>query len=155
MRRKIGHIAVSAVMLAVVGGLAVAQASTDITAPETIRVISHTVKDVDLNVGDKAWGPGDSFMFSDTLYEETDTTRVGSEHGQCILQPTSGWNLCSVAVIITGRGEIMVQGALHFTPKARSFDMPITGGTGDFANVRGYAHLWGSRSNQIKLNLLP
>lgn len=159
MRRKVGYIAVSAAMLAVVSGLAVAQAATDITAPETIVLISHTVKDADVNVGDKAFGPGDSFMFLDKLFDETDQTQLGADHGQCTLQPGKGWELCNVALFITDRGQIVAQGAIHFTQETTSFDIPITGGTGDFANVRGYAHVEfldpEGNTSKITLNLLP
>ncbi len=138
MRKKVGLIAMSAALLAVVGGLAVAQAATNITAPETIILQDHTVKGAVANIGDKAFGPGDSFMSVNTLFDETDTTQVGTAHIQCISQPGKA-QLCTGALFITGRGEIIGEGVIHGS--ASSFDVPITGGTGDFANVRGYVHV--------------
>jgi hypothetical protein len=149
--------AVSAALLAVVGGLAAAQAATVITAPETIVVMSHTVKGADVNVGDKAFGPGDSFMNLSKLFDETDQTQLGDGHVQCTVQPGKGWMLCTGAFNITGRGQIVGQGAIRFTQETAPFDVPITGGTGDFANVRGYVHveLIDDTTEKDTFNLLP
>ena len=141
MRRRVGYIALSAALLAVVGGLAVAQAATDITVPETIVLISHTVKEANVNVGDNSFGPGDSFMFVTKSFDETDQTQLGGSHVQCTIQPGKGWQFCTGAFIITGRGQIVGEGAVQFTEATTSLDVPITGGTGDFENVRGYVHV--------------
>jgi hypothetical protein len=137
MRRRVGYIALSAAMLVVVSGLAIAQAATDITAPETIVLTNHTVKNAAVNVGDKRFGPGDLYMFVATLSDETGT-QVGTAHIQCTAQP-GRTQFCTGAFIITGRGQIVGEGAIQGT--ASSFDVPITGGTGDFDNVRGYVHV--------------
>ena len=157
MRKKVGYIAVSAALLAVVSGLAVAQAATAIVAPETIVLMSHTVKDANVNVGDKAFGPGDSFMNLTQLFDETDQTQLGDGHVQCTVQPGKGWTLCTGAFNITGRGQIVGQGAIRFSQETTSFDVPITGGTGDFANVRGYVHvdLIDETTEKDTFNLLP
>jgi hypothetical protein len=152
-----GYIAVSAALLAVVSGLAVAQAATDISAPETIVLISHTVKEANVNVGDKAFGPGDSFMFVTKSFDETDQTRLGGSHVQCTIQPGKDWQFCTGAFIITGRGQILGEGAVQFTAETPSIDVPITGGTGDFENVRGYVHVEfiDETTEKDTLNLLP
>jgi hypothetical protein len=137
----IASIALSAVLLTVVGGLAVAQAAGDITAPETIVLMNHNVKQVDVNVGSKGYGPGDSSMSVHTVFDETDQTQLGTAHIQCTVQPGKGWSFCTGAFFIDGRGEIVGEGAVQFTQSTTSIDVPITGGTGDFANVRGYVHV--------------
>ena len=142
MTRKIGYIAGSAVMLAVVGGLAGAQADTRaISTPETIILINATTKEASVNVGDKAWDPGDSFVTLGRLFDETGETKLGNSHIQCTVMPGHGWLLCNAAFFIHGRGEIVAQGAFQQLDTTTSFDVPITGGTGDFENVRGYAHV--------------
>ena len=141
MRKKVAYIAVSAVLLVAVAGLAVAQAATGITAPETIVLMSHTTKSAEVNVGDKAFGPGDSFMYLAKSFDETDQTQLGGLHVQCTIQPGKGWEFCTGAFIITGRGQIVGQGAIQITQETTSVDVPITGGTGDFENVRGYVHV--------------
>jgi hypothetical protein len=157
MRKRVGYIALSAALLAVVSGLAVAQAATDITDPETIVLISHQTKSVDVNVGDKAFGPGDSFIFIAKSFDETDQTQLGGSHVQCTIQPGKGWQFCTGAFIITGRGQIVGEGAVQFTNATTSLDVPITGGTGDFANVRGYVHVefMDETTEKDTLNLLP
>ena len=141
MRKRVGYVALSVAMLAVVSGLAVSQAAADISAPETIVLISHTVKEATVNIGDRAFGPGDSFMFLSKSFDETDQTQLGGSHVQCTIQPGKGWEFCTGAFIITGRGQIVGQGAVQFTNETTSLDVPITGGTGDFETVRGYVHV--------------
>lgn len=158
MRKKLGYIALSAALLAVVSGIAVAQATTSaISAPETIVLQGNTVKSADVNVGDKAWGAGDSFMQSTKLFDETGVTQLGTGHIQCTVMPGKGWVLCNASLFIHGRGEIMAQGAIHQTDGTTPFDVPIVGGTGDFENVRGYGHIQpiSNNSETDTLYLLP
>jgi hypothetical protein len=59
---------------------------------------------------------------------------------------------------ITGRGEIVGTGAFvnFFGSESVDFDVPITGGTGDFANVRGVVHVHLTENREIDtLELLP
>jgi hypothetical protein len=157
MRKTLGYIALGATLLVTVGGLAVAQAATHISVPETIVTQNSTTKQAYVNVGDKDWGPGDSFVTSGKLFDEAGVTQIGSSHVQCIQMPGKGWNLCNAALFIDGRGEIVGQGAFQRLDSTVSFDVPITGGTGDFDNVRGYVHVVpGSGSQETDtLYLLP
>jgi hypothetical protein len=157
MRGKLGYIAASAALLVVVSGLAIAQAATVITAPETIVFTAHPGKYAQVNMGSKGDDPGDSFMFVDNLFDEADLTKLGAEHVQCVTQPGKGWNLCTVGLFIDGRGEILIEGAIQFAEGVHTFDLPITGGTGDFAGVGGYATHADSTGDTsiITLNLLP
>jgi len=157
MKKKVGYIAMSIAMLAVVSGLVVTQAAADITAPETIVLTGHMVKDGSVNVGDKAFGPGDSFMTVVKLFDVTDQTQLGEYHSQCTIQPGKGWELCSAAMTITGRGELAALGAIHLTETTTSIELPITGGTGDFASVRGSVtvEFVDETTETDTLNLLP
>jgi hypothetical protein len=138
MRSRVSTIAIAAALLAVLGGLAIAQAATGITEPETLVLFAHGGKAAHVDVGDKGYSSGDVFMFSIPLNDETDTTRVGVIHYECTVQPGNGWELCSAALDITDRGMLVSTGSIHFTD-ATTYPMPVTGGTGDFANVRGDA----------------
>lgn len=107
-------------------------------------------------MGSKGADPGDSFMFVETLFDEADETRLGTDHVQCVVQPGRGWHLCTVGLLIDGRGEVLIERAIRFAEETTSFDLPITGGTGDFANVRGYVtHDDSTGATIITLNLLP
>jgi len=156
MKKKAGTIVVSAVLLAVLGGLAIAQAAAGITEPETLVLFAHGGKAANLDFGEKGYGPSDVFMFSIPLYDETDTTRVGRIVYECTVMPGDGWELCSAALTINDRGEIASTGSIHFTD-ATTFNMPVTGGTGEFANVRGAGVIEVVDNDTYKytFNLLP
>lgn len=51
------------------------------------------------------------------------------------------WAICVGTFNFTGRGEVVGEGMGPFGEDVAPFDVPITGGTGDFANVRGEAHI--------------
>ncbi len=156
MRRKVGYIAVTAALLAVVGGLAIAQAGTGITDPETLVLFANGGKGAHLDLGAKGYSAGDTWMFNIPLFDETDTTRVGRIVYECTVQPGDGWELCSAALTINGRGMLVATGSLHFTD-ATTYPMTVTGGTGDFANVRGdgVIEVVDNDTYKYTLNLLP
>ncbi len=95
--QRVGYIALSAALIAVVGGLAAAQAATSIVASAiAIPVAIHNShKAVVINLGDNTKGPGDGVLLSYTLFDETDTTQVGTGHSQCTLQPGKEWQFCT------------------------------------------------------------
>ncbi len=155
MLKRLGILASAIALLgSVAGGITIALASGDITAPETIVLSAHTTKEAAVDVGKKGFGPGDQFLFQDALYDETGKTRMGSDQGHCTLA-FRGWAICEVALFLTDRGEITGTGAVPATEEA--FDFPLTGGTGDFENVRGSAHVEpiSEQEERITLNLLP
>ncbi len=88
------------------------------------------------------------------LYDETGTTKMGADHGQCT-QSFQNWTICEVALSISGRGEITTVGA--FDQRDQAADFPLIGGTGEFDNVRGSAHVefTSETESTITLNLLP
>jgi hypothetical protein len=66
---------------------------------------------------------------------------VGWARIQCTVH-VGPWAICVGTFEITGRGEIVGQGMVPFGRQdVASFDVPVTGGTGDFANVRGEVHI--------------
>jgi len=80
---------------------------------------------------------------------------LGTERTQCTLG-TGGWAICTGTFDITGRGEIVGTGAVNFKAESPDFEVPITGGTGDFANVRGVAHIHLTENGETTtLELLP
>lgn len=157
MKKWFTRVASSVALLVVVGGLVVAQAGTHIASPETIVLQHTTTRQAGVNVGGKAWGPGDSFVTLGTLYDETGVTKIGNSHVQCTQMPGRGWNLCNAAFFLYGRGEVVGQGAFRRLDTTVAFNAPITGGTGDFENVRGYIHVVPGKGNSETdtLHLLP
>lgn len=153
-------LAVLGISIALLGGAAagigVALASDDITAPETIISIEHSVKDGFVDVGKKGFSPGDEFMFLESMFDETDTTRIGTTRVLCT-QHLRQWAWCSATFTLDGRGAIVVDGAVQLTESTTTIDLSITGGTGEFANVRGTVHdeFLSATKTRLTMNLIP
>lgn len=106
-----------------------ALASEDITAPETIVSIEHSVKEGFVDVGKKGFSLGDEFMILESMFDETDTNRIGTNRVLCTVYLRQ-WAWCSATITLDGRGAIVVDGAVPFTESTTTIDLPITGGTG-------------------------
>ena len=158
MARKISLLGLAGVLVVIsVGGISMALAAGDITEPETIVTVDTTVKDRFVDVGKKGFGVGDSSHFVDRLTSEVDGASMGTVRGQCTFNP-GGWVLCEAAIFIGDRGEVFVEGAVLFTEESTTFDVPITGGTGEFENVRGSIHIEPTDDEAVSLltlNLIP
>jgi hypothetical protein len=154
MRTKI-MLAVAAVgLLGLIGGTVAASASTAIPSPETITTVGTTVKDKFVDVGKKGPSVGDTFATTVDIKSQAGVD-LGTERTQCTLG-AGRWAICTGAFDITGLGEIVGTGMVNFGTESPDFDVPITGGTGDFANVRGVAHIHLTENGETDtLELLP
>jgi allene oxide cyclase-like protein len=158
MVRKLSVLATVGALLAVgIGGITTALAASDITSPETIVLTETMVKERYLDLGKQGGPPtpGDTFFFVDSLTDEDDA-KVGSVRGHCTFQIAS-WGSCEVGAFLTDRGQIYVEGVVHFTEDVAAFDLPITGGTGDFDNARGSVHIEevSNRVTETTISVLP
>lgn len=147
--------AVAAVgLLGLIGDTVAATAGTSITAPETITTVGTTVNGKFVDVGKKGHSVGDTF--ADTIDIKSQAgVDLGTERTQCVLG-VGRWAICTGTFDITGRGEIVGTGAVNLGSDLSDFDVPITGGTGDFANVRGVAHIHVTENGETDtLELLP
>jgi hypothetical protein len=138
MFRKLSIFGLAGVLVLVGGGLATALAGNNITSPETLVLTETQTKGKGVDVGKPGFGPGDSFIFVSSLTDKADGSKAGSVHGQCTVQ-TGHWLLCEAGAFIGDRGEISVAGFV--SGNTQSFDIPITGGTGEFDNARGTVHI--------------
>jgi hypothetical protein len=93
-----------------------------------------------VDVGKTGLGPGDSFLFVDSLTDPADGSRVGTVRGQCTFM-IGNWESCQVGGFLNDRGEIFVSGVAPSTDQPMAIDLAITGGTGEFDNVRGSVHI--------------
>jgi hypothetical protein len=154
MRARIVAVVAAAGLLGLIGGTVVASAGTSITAPETITTVGTTVKGKFVDVGKKGPSVGDTF--ADTIDIKSQAgVDLGTERTQCVLG-VNQWAFCTGTFDITGRGEIVGTGAVNLGSESPDFDVPITGGTGDFANVRGAAHIHITETGETDpLELLP
>lgn len=140
MLRDLSTAAIAGILLVSAGGAAAAQATSEITQPETIVLIDKILKGHDVDLGKPGPGPGDFFMFVDSLTDPTDGSSVGKVRGRCEFQ-LQRWFYCEAAAFIGDRGQILVEGFGQFTEELPTFDLAITGGTGEFDNVRGSLHI--------------
>ncbi|MCI0634097.1 MAG: hypothetical protein L0206_09315 [Actinobacteria bacterium] len=156
MRNRIVAGAVAAAgLLGLIGGTVVANAGTAITSPETITTVATVVRDKFVDVGKQGLSVGDTLAWTLDIKSE-DGVDLGTERTQCMIG-THRWAICIGTVDITGRGEIVSTGMVDFGPgRSLDFDVPITGGTGDFANVHGVVHVQLKENREIHtLELLP
>ena len=140
MRKRFVSVVGGVCLLGLVGGTVVANAGADITSPETIATLGTTIKDRYVDVGKPGFSPGDVLVFVERLNDEADDSVVGKSRIQCTVH-VGPWAICIGTFNFTGRGEIVGEGMVPFEDNVDPFDVPVTGGTGDFSNVRGEVHI--------------
>ena len=141
MRKRLVSVVGGVCLLALVGGTVIANAGgANITAAETITVLGTTTKDRYVDVGKPGFSPGDVLVFVERLNDEADDSVVGKGRIQCTVH-VGDWAICVGTFDFTGRGEIVGEGLVPFGGDEVPFDVPVTGGTGDFTNVRGEVHI--------------
>jgi hypothetical protein len=132
-------IAAAAVVVAVAF---VAQAATRGRSPiprgqrtsTTVHVIEHATTDTTVDVGPSGDSTGDILTFSNDVYDETNTTRVGHDQGECTrINVTDGSWECHWITFLKG-GAITVEGPFYDTENSV---LPITGGRGKFKDASG------------------
>ena len=162
---------VLAATLVVVGSV-FAVASTNITSPQTIKLVAHseTGAFVDAN-HDGGFSPGDYVVFTSALFNRDETQHVGKLSVQCLFVSDVS-ELCTGGLALFGRGQIMIQVNLldsdepaaqgpftissHENP--RGFHVAVNGGTHEFSNVRGEGVVLpgpGRDTERITLHLIP
>jgi hypothetical protein len=128
--------ALGAGALAAVAAPAGANSTDDVLA---FRDATTASTFVDLN-HDGIPDPGDYFIF----HEESTRHRSVVEYNdsQCLVG-FAGQYLCHVVVVVGGQGQVVVDGSIAAPGGAfpTDFDLAITGGTGDFSNAGGHAHV--------------
>ena len=115
-------------------GLGVARASSEITGHLTITVVEHSTTDEIADVGRKGDSAGDILTFHNSVFDATDSRRVGKNQGQCVREdPKAGTWECWWTTSLAD-GQITVEGPFA---DAHDTTFAVTGGTGLYANVRG------------------
>jgi hypothetical protein len=158
MRGRTKVLGVSIALLAMVAaGVTLAVASPDLTAARTITVTAKQVDGELVDVDGNGFDPGDLFNYRTVLYQNGE--KVGYENAECGPHfPTTQKRvrfLCrAISATFLGRGQILSAGT--FTMSASSaarlakgatlaaatrsvpdITFAVTGGTGQFQNVRG------------------
>lgn len=145
MGRRIG---ITAALVGIAGLLVAGLGAGGLASPrgidqeENIVVIETTTNGKAHFFGDQPFRPGDIYVFRSVLNSEDGAAKVGSLRVSCAVT-FDHRDLCTNAYLVTGRGEIMAQGTI---PDAElhpggQWDLAVTGGSGDFENVRGSVHV--------------
>jgi allene oxide cyclase len=155
-----GKIAIGAVMLTllIVGLISVSFAAGSriaprVTSPRRLHVIEHGVSDHFTDLGKEGDSAGDLLTFHNPIFNRTNSKRIGHDQGDCIrISPKRGILECRWITFLPG-GSITVEGPFL---DRKSSTLAITGGTGDFGNVRGSMSLKGrSGGFDLIFHLLP
>jgi allene oxide cyclase len=105
---------------------------------KVVHVIEHATTDAVTNQGDGAGDVvGDILTFTNEVFDQTDTSNVGSDQGYCV-RMTVGESWECVWTTILSRGQLTVEGPFYDT---KDSVLAITGGTGRYANARGSMEL--------------
>ena len=100
---------------------------------ERIHVVERATNDTTAHVGQKDDNNGDILTFVNDVYDADNVAKVGSDEGFCIRVAVGKVYHCMWSTSLPA-GQITVQGP--FLDSGDSV-LAVTGGTGDYANVRG------------------
>ena len=144
MRRRVAVLAVS---IAVAGGFAAFVPTTATAGPGFTNNFSLTSRQTNYEVGYAA-NPTEAAQFNyttgDTVVIRHELTRgstvVGFGHTHCTAT-FDNYLLCTNVGVYPGEGTLSGTALVHIGPMGpEPFDVTVTGGTGSFANKRGYFH---------------
>ena len=158
--RRLLTLVLAAVIGLVGAGLSSAFAAAQIAQEETLVLAEHSVngRNVDLVGKPDAFNPGDRYLFRSVLRDDRDV-RVGQLFVDCIVQFAKE-DACSHVYELNQRGTITALGMIPVSQLkvGGTWQLAITGGTGEFENVGGAATvvITDNRGNsQHSLHLLP
>jgi hypothetical protein len=105
---------------------------------KVVHVIEHATTDAISNQGGGAGdATGNILTFSNDVFDEGNSTKVGSDQGYCVrLVVGESWE-CNWTTSLA-KGQITVEGPFYDTHDSV---LAVTGGTGAYANVRGSMEL--------------
>lgn len=135
MRKKIS-LTVAALLVSGGGLVAWATASPPATAATTLTVIEHGRKAAYSDLAQPGYSRGDLSTFHNQIYDETDTTRVGSDEGLCTVISTKRQSWECVTTIFLENGSSSITLANRFFETEDSVGA-VTGGTGTYDGAAG------------------
>ena len=158
--RRLLTLVLAAVIGLVGAGLSTAFAAAQIAQEETLVLAEHSVngRNVDLVGKPDAFNAGDRYLFRSVLRDDQDV-RVGQLFVGCLVQFAKE-DSCSHVYELDQRGTITALGMIPVSQLklGGTWQLAITGGTGEFENVGGAATvvIVDNRGNsQHSLHLLP
>jgi Allene oxide cyclase len=105
---------------------------------KVVHVIEHATTDAISNQGGGAGdATGNILTFSNDVFDEGNSTKVGSDQGYCVRLVVNKSYECNWTTFLA-KGQITVEGPFYDTQDSV---LAVTGGTGAYANVRGSMEL--------------
>ncbi len=149
MRLRFALLALPALLAAVI--VVFVSPASAITKPQTFSLLS-VESGIETPIGgfafDREPTPGDRFAFTDYLFKwagKKRGARVGRLEGLCTftqINTSGGFHATAHcdATFFLPAGQIAVTGFVTFREGPLNFDIPVIGGTGAYANARGFVH---------------
>lgn len=156
MNQRIFILAVSLLIAAVAAAAALGGGSTSPTTGTTSFVlrflgptgfVDNPPRSPEKNGIPQHLSPGDTLLAHSLVYDSTNTKRLGRTSELCtVTVPTPLTFDCSMALIFTHGGELLVHGALN--PTKPTWDAPVVGGDGPYSNAHGSVKMTGLATKQ-------
>jgi hypothetical protein len=150
-----------------------AGSASGLSAPQTFSVLEVDESDQGNVIGgfefQRLPAAGDRFSFKSGLYRWAGVkrgARIGRDEGICTFTHVSpdpstfsADGLCTASAFLPA-GQIHVQGFVHFSDGPTRLTLPVIGGTGRYAGVRGYLKVrdlgsGDSNNSNLEFHLLP
>jgi hypothetical protein len=106
-------------------------------AVTVVHVVEHANTDATTDTGKKGDSAGDILTFANPVYDQADGKKAGTDNGYCVRTVAGSSYECWWTTFLA-KGQITVEGP--FYDKKNSV-LAITGGTGAYANARGWMAL--------------
>ncbi len=124
-------------LLAAAGTASILLAAPAAAESLTLALIERATTDAVTDTGAAGDSAGDILTFANEMYDQTDTTLVGTDNGWCVRTvPGTAWE-CFWTLTLAD-GQITVAGPFL---DAGDSVLAVTGGTGAYANARGQMKL--------------
>ena len=159
MGRRLGVVAAVAALAASLAAPGLAIDRPQVFSLLDVTEVEHPIGDFQFN---RAPRGGDGFASTDGLYKWAGAkrgARVGRVEVLCTFtafQGEGGTALCTGDFFLPA-GQVLASGFLRLTEGPGHFTIPVVGGTGAYANARGFIKLRdlaGGNSN-VEFHLLP
>jgi Dirigent-like protein len=160
--KRAAMIAIVPIAALLVGGVALAGGTAPrvprVTGSRDLTVISKHVTFTNADIGDDGPSIGDELVFTGTDWNRDEVRKVGRVDGHCVYTERTdvkdAWvEQCFITHSLVG-GEITLQGTFDQS-SSEGQQFAITGGTGNYRNVRGWVGLRFRRQFRFELHLLP
>jgi hypothetical protein len=119
--------------LAVCLGLLPSVSAADADEGRKLALVERATTDVVTDTGAAGDSVGDILTFANDIYDEKNENKVGTDNGWCIRTVVGQAWECFWTLTLE-KGQITVEGPFY---DGKDSVLAVTGGTGDYARVRG------------------